>query len=66
MFQVAENSGGFGGLKVTGEPLPQCQFRVEPAFDGRGEEFQCVNKRFFDCSDGGPEGLKAFDLRNAL
>ena len=33
---------------------------------GAGEEFQCVNKRFFDCSDGGPEGLRAFDLRNAL
>ena len=66
MFQVAENSGGFGGLKVTGQPMPQCQFRVEPAFAGTGEEFHCVNKRFFDASDAGPEGLRAFDLRNAL
>ena len=66
MFQLAENAGGFGGLKVTGEPMPQCQFSVEPAFAGRGEEFQCVNKRFFDASDAGPEGLRAFDLRNAL
>ena len=66
MFQLAENSGVFGGLKVSGEPMPQCQFSVEPAFAGRGEEFQCVNKRFFDASDAGPEGLRAFDLRNAL
>ena len=66
MFQLAENSGGFGGLKVTGEPLPQCQFSVEPSFLGSGSEFECVNKRFFDCSEAGPEGLRAFDLRNAL
>ncbi len=66
MFQFAENSGGFGGLKVTGQPMPQCQFSVEPAFAGTGAEFQCVNKRFFDASDAGPEGLRAFDLRNAL
>lgn len=32
MFELAENSGGFGGLRMTGEPLPQCQFSVEPAY----------------------------------
>lgn len=66
MFQLAENSGGFGGLKVTGQPMPQCQFSVEPSFAGTGSEFECVNPRFFDCSEAGPEGLRAFDLRNAL
>jgi hypothetical protein len=25
-----------------------------------------VNPRFFDCTDDGPEGIRAFDLRNAL
>src|SRR5437879_5828407 len=31
MFEAAERNGGFGGIKMTGQPLPQCQFRVEPA-----------------------------------
>ena len=58
--------GGFGGIKVTGEMLPQCQFRVERAYEGEGEAYSCVNRRFFDCSDAGPEGLRAFDLRDAI
>jgi hypothetical protein len=66
MFEVAENAGGFGGLKMTGAPLPQCQFSVEPAYVGSGEGFDCVNRRFFDCTESGPEGLRAFDLRDAL
>jgi hypothetical protein len=56
--------GGFGGVKMTGEPLPQCQFSVERAYQGDGESYGCVNRRFFDCSDQGPEGLRAFDLRD--
>jgi hypothetical protein len=56
--------GGFGGVKMTGEPLPHCQFTVEQAYEGDGESYGCVNRRFFDCSDGGPEGLRAFDLRD--
>jgi hypothetical protein len=56
--------GGFGGVKMTGEPLPHCQFTVEQAYEGNGESYGCVNRRFFDCSDGGPEGLRAFDLRD--
>jgi hypothetical protein len=56
--------GGFGGVKMTGEPLPQCQFSVEQAYEGDGESYDCVNRRFFDCSDQGPEGLRAFDLRD--
>lgn len=66
MFERAENAGGFGGLKLARAPLPQCQFTVEPAYNGVGEDFTCVNQRFFDCSDEGPDGLRAFDLRNAL
>jgi hypothetical protein len=58
--------GGFGGVKVTGQPLPQCQFTVERAYEGSGPAYECVNPRFFDCADEGPEGLRAFDLRNAL
>jgi hypothetical protein len=56
--------GGFGGVKMTGEPLPHCQFSVERAYESDGPSYDCVNPRFFDCSDGGPEGLRAFDLRD--
>jgi hypothetical protein len=66
LFAAAERDGGFGGLKMTGEPLPQCQFRVEPCYEGAGPAFECVNPRFFDCTDQGLEGIRAFDLRNAL
>ena len=66
LFELAENAGGYGGLKMTGEPLPHCQFRVEPAYEGSGGDFECVNRRFFDCTQSGPEGVRAFDLRDAL
>jgi hypothetical protein len=56
--------GGFGGVKMTGEPLPHCQFSVERAYEGEGESYGCVNRRFFDCTDEGSEGLRAFDLRD--
>jgi len=56
--------GGLGGVKMTGEPLPHCQFAVERAYEGAGESYECVNRRFFDCTDGGSEGLRAFDLRD--
>ncbi len=58
--------GGFGGIKMTGSPLPHCPFEVEQAFEGSGRAYDCVNQRFFDCTDQGPEGLRAFDLRDAL
>lgn len=58
-FESAERSGGFGGIKMTGEPLPQCQFRVEPAYEGGGPAHECVNPRFFDAE-------QVFDLRDAL
>ncbi len=66
LFEDAEQTGGFGGIKMTGHPLPQCQFRVEPSYEGVGAAYECVNPRFFDCTDVGPEGLRAFDLRDAL
>ncbi len=56
--------GGFGGVKMTGTALPHCPFSVERAYVGEGPEYDCVNRRFFDCTDGGPEGLRAFDLRD--
>ena len=56
--------GGFGGVKMTGQPLPQCQFSVERAYEGEGEAYGCVTRRFFDCSDEGAEGLRAFALRD--
>ena len=66
MFDLAEAAGGFGGIKMTGAPLPQCQFKVEPAYEGGGASYSCVNPRFFDCTDEGPEGIRAFDLRDSL
>ncbi len=58
-FEAAERFGGFGGIKMTGDPLPHCQFRVEPAYEGAGPEFECSNPSFFDCTDPAD-----FDLRN--
>jgi len=65
-FILAEHAGGFGGIKMTGEPLPHCQFEVERAYEGAGPSYECVNKRFFDCTDAGPDAVRVFDLRNAL
>jgi hypothetical protein len=56
--------GGFGGVKMTGDPLAHCPFEVERAYDGAGSGYDCINRRFFDCGDNGPEGLRAFDLRD--
>ena len=66
LFEAAERSGGYGGIKMTGEALPHCQFTVEPSYEGAGPAYTCVNPRFFDCTDHGDEGIRAFDLRNAL
>jgi hypothetical protein len=67
LFLLAQASrGGFGGIKMTGDPLPQCQFSVERAYEGDGPAYECVNKRFFDAPDQHPESIRAFDLRNIL
>ena len=63
LFEEAERSGGYGGIKMTGDPLPQCQFRVEPAYEGVGPAHECVNPRFFDAAAGHEP---VFDLRDAI
>jgi hypothetical protein len=67
-FELAEagNRTGFGGIKMTGEALPHCQFTVEKAYEGDGPEYECSNRSFFDCNNEGPESIRAFDLRNGL
>jgi hypothetical protein len=66
LFLLAERAGGYGGIKMKGDPLPQCQFTVEKAYEGEGPAYECVNRRFFDFDDESPEAIRAFDLRNAL
>ncbi|HEY3192099.1 MAG TPA: hypothetical protein VGJ61_04885, partial [Solirubrobacterales bacterium] len=67
MFLLAERSSeGFGGIKMTGEPLPQCHFSVERAYEGAGPAYECVNRRFFDAPDDHSDSIRAFDLRNSL
>lgn len=62
LFEHAERTRqGFGGVKMTGSPLPQCSSSVERAYHGTGEAFDCVNPSFFDVPDSA-----AFDLRDRL
>jgi hypothetical protein len=51
---------------MSGDPLPQCQFTVEKAYEGDGPAYECINRKFFDADHDGPDGISAFDLRNAL
>ena len=67
LFLLADaGRGGFGGIKMTGEPLPHCQFTVERAYEGEGPAYECVNRKFFDCTDTSSEAIRAFDLRKSL
>ena len=62
LFRAAERTRhGFGAVKLTGLPLPQCRLSVERAYDGWGEAFDCTNPDFFER----PEPA-AFDLRDQL
>jgi hypothetical protein len=61
LFEAAERSGGYGGIKMTGKPLGHCPTRVEPAFEGGGPAHTCLNPGFFDAED--PDD---FDLRAGL
>jgi len=64
LFRQAERTRqGFGGVKLTGVPLPQCRTSVERAYDGGGEPFDCVNPDFFE-QPVQPD--PAFDLRDRL
>ena len=63
MFEQAQRTRhGFGSVKMTGLPLPQCRTSVERAYDGHGEPFECVNPGFFKK----PEVADTFDLRDVL
>ena len=68
LFHEAERTrGGFGTVKLTGDPLQRCDYSVEQAFDGAGAvAYRCVNRRFYDWPDAGPDALRAFDLRDRL
>ena len=62
MFEAAERSGGYGGVKMTGEPLPQCQFRVEPSYERWRPRARVRQPR----ASSTPERAEpAFDLRDA-
>ncbi len=56
MFELAEAAGGFGGIKMTGEPLPQCQFRVEPAYEGDGAAYSLRQPALLRLHRRGPRG----------
>jgi hypothetical protein len=67
LFEEAERSRtGFGAVKLAGAPLARCRFEVEQAFDWRGSNEPCVNRRFFDLPDAGLDAVRAFDLRERL
>jgi hypothetical protein len=70
LFHAAQRTRqGFGAVKLTGVPLPQCRVSVERAYDGAGEAFDCVNPEFFDAprTVSDPYGSEpSFDLRDAL
>jgi hypothetical protein len=62
LFEAAEHTRlGFGAVKLTGRPLPQCEVAVERAYHGAGEAFACVNP-FFEPANPS----EAFDLRDRL
>ena len=65
LFQEAERTRlGFGGVKMTGRPLPQCRTTVERAYDGHSPAFDCVNPDFYAPPVGELEDDAAFDLRD--
>jgi len=65
LFQEAERTRlGFGGVKMTGNPLPQCRTTVERAYDGHSPAFDCVNPAFYEPLTGEREDDAAFDLRD--
>ena len=67
VFGEAERTRhGFGGVKLTGRPLPVCRTSVERAYDGHGEAFECVNLGFFTTPPVDDDDTAAFDLRDSL
>jgi hypothetical protein len=68
LFAAAERSRpGFGTVRLAREPLARCSFSVEQAVESDGgDEFRCVNPRFFDWPDTAGDAIRAFDIRDAL
>ena len=68
MFEAAERTReGYGAVTIARTPLRRCAFEVERAYAGtEAEGSRCVNRRFFDAPDAGPDALRAFDLRDGL
>ena len=67
VFAEAERTRhGYGGVKLTGRPLPVCRTSVERAYDGFGEAFECVNRSFFEKPVVDDDDEAAFDLRDSL
>jgi hypothetical protein len=67
LFEEAERTRhGFGGVKMTGTPVPQCRVSVERAYDGYGEAFDCRNPDFFERPSAEPDSDEEFDLRDRL
>ena len=66
LFEEAQRTRhGFGGVKMSGVPLPQCRTSVERAYDGNGEPFTCVNPGFFRAPVAA-DAADSFDLRDRL
>jgi hypothetical protein len=57
---------GLTGIQYVGcmQEVFGAKVELDAVVQPSGEEYECVNQRFFDCDDGGPEGLRAFDLRD--
>ena len=67
LFAAAERTrAGFGTVKLTGSPRAICDFTIEQAWEGSGEQHRCVNRRFWDWPDYAPDAVRAFDLRDVL
>jgi hypothetical protein len=48
IFEAAQRTRhAYGGVKMTGLPLPQCKSSVEKAYHGHGDAFDCHNPEFF-------------------
>ena len=66
MFELAEADGRLRRNQDDGRAAAAVPVPGRAGLRGRRPGYACVNPRFFDCTDEGPEGIRAFDLRNAL
>ena len=63
IFALASRTrSGYGGIRAARQPLTCCQFKVERAYQGVGEAFDCVNRRFYDYPDAGADAYRVIDL----